>query len=172
MAKIRTMLLACATLISMGMNTQIVGATPSKIDLLALDATPVTTEKLFKLYYNRSWLWSDGAGYFPAKKRQFMASTGKGRKSSYAVGSWFLTDPGKLCFKAEWHSASGAAPALTCFSHREADGTIYQRREPDGKWYVFKNTPQTVDNEYSKVRHGDYVTSRLNKAQKRTMDGD
>ncbi|WP_311029549.1 DUF995 domain-containing protein [Mesorhizobium koreense] len=136
-------------------------ATKSKVSLAAEKATPLTTDELFRLYANRSWLWKDGAGYFPSKQRRFIAATGQGRKSSYGDGIWFLTSPGKLCFRATWYAKSGSAPALTCFSHREKNGVIYQKREPNGEWYVFRNRPTRAGDEYRKLRRGDYVSSKL-----------
>lgn len=142
-------------------------ATKSKVNLAAEKATPLTTDELFRLYANRSWLWKDGAGYFPSKQRRFVAETGRGRKSSYGDGTWFLTPPGKLCFRATWYAKSGSARALTCFSHRTKNGVIYQKREPNGEWYVFKNRPTRANDEHRKLRPGDYVSSKLKRIKAR-----
>jgi hypothetical protein len=45
----------------------------------------------------------------------------------------------------------GVASALTCFSHREKGGVVFQKREPDGEWYVFKTTAASTRDEYGKV---------------------
>jgi len=127
-------------------------------------SVPLASEELFKLYNNRSWIWKDGAGYFAAKQREFKAWTGEG-KGSYGYGHWFVTDPGKLCFKAMWYAKTGKAPALTCFSHRKKGNVVFQKREPDGDWYSFKTVPAKTGDEYQKVRHGDYVTARYNRVR-------
>jgi hypothetical protein len=126
---------------------------------------PLTTNEIYQLYGNRSWIWSEGAGYFRAKKREFTAWSREGGSPSYGVGRWFITDPGKLCFRAEWRAKDGAAPALTCFSHRIKDGVIYQKREPSGEWYAFRNAPVRRSDEFAKLRSGDHVVSRLGRIQ-------
>jgi hypothetical protein len=143
----------------------------SKTNVAAESAAPLTTEEVYQLYSNRSWLWNDGSGYFPAKQRRFIAWTGRGSTGSYAVGRWFLTDPGKLCFKAKWHAKSGATSALTCFSHRKKGGVVFQKREPDGEWYVFKNTPAKAGDEYGKVRRGNYVSARFDQIEAKLSRG-
>jgi Protein of unknown function (DUF995) len=129
--------------------------------------TPLTTDELFQLYHSRSWLWNDGAGYFSPKQRRFTAATGAGSGASIGDGQWFLTDPGKLCFKATWTAKSGSAPALTCFSHRRWGAKVYQRREPDGEWYLFKHSPIRKADEYAKVRPGNYIGTRFNNTKAR-----
>ena len=162
MRKFRTLLAFVAVVGGcLGMGSFVVEAAPSKASIAAESATPLTTEELFRLYSNRSWLWEDGAGYFRAKQRSFVAATGRGKAGSYGIGHWFLTDPGKLCFRAEWHAKSGAAPALTCFSHRRKGGVVFQKREPDGEWYAFKNAPVKASDEFRKLRPGDYVSASL-----------
>jgi len=168
MRKLRTLLALVAIGSSMGMGSfAATAAVQSKDSIAAASATPLTTDELFRLYSNRSWLWKDGAGYFPSKQRQFIAATGRGGAGSYGVGHWFLTDPGKLCFRAEWYAKSGAAPALTCFSHRKKNGVVYQKREPNGEWYAFKNAPVKADDEYRKLRPGDYVSTSMKEIQSR-----
>ncbi|TIS57088.1 DUF995 domain-containing protein [Mesorhizobium sp.] len=165
MRKLRKLLALVAIGSCVGVGSFDAAAAQSKVGNVAKAATPLTTEELFRLYSNRSWLWKDGAGYFPSKQRRFTAVTGRGSAGSYGVGRWFLTDPGKLCFKATWHAKSGAAPALTCFSHRKKDGVVFQKREPDGEWYAFKNAPMKVGDEYRKLRPGDYVSANLGKIE-------
>lgn len=139
-------------------------AAQSKMTKPPAMSVPLTSEQLFKLYNNRSWIWKDGAGYFAVKQRVFKAWTREGT-GSYGLGHWFVTDPGKLCFKAVWYAKTGNAPALTCFSHRKKGNVIFQKREPDGEWYPFKTTPVNVNDEYRKVQPGDYVTARYNRTR-------
>ncbi len=141
-------------------------AAQSKMTKPPVNSTPLTSEELFKLYNNRSWIWKEGAGYFAVKQRQFNAWTAEG-KGSYGLGHWFLTDPGKLCFKATWYAKAGNAIALTCFSHRKKGNVVFQKREPEGEWYAFKTAPASLSDEYRKVRPGDYVTARFNRVRTR-----
>jgi len=137
----------------------------------ALTARPLTSEEVYQLYGNRSWIWNKGAGFFSVKKREFTAWSRGDGSPSYGAGRWFITSPGKLCFKAKWHAADGSAPALTCFSHREKDGIVYQKREPDGEWYAFRNSPARKSDEYAKLRRGDHVASRLSRIQAQIGSG-
>lgn len=130
-------------------------------------ARPLTSDEVYQHYNSRSWLWSAGAGYFSVKKRQFTAYSREGSSPSYATGRWFITSPGKLCFRATWHAQSGSAPAVTCFGHREINGVIYQKREPNGEWYVFRGVPARRSDEWAKLRRGDYVISRMTRIQSR-----
>lgn len=126
--------------------------------------TPLTTDELFQLYQGRSWIWKDGAGHFSPRQRRFTATTGNG--TSYGEGLWFLTDPGKLCFRATWTSKDGSTPGLSCFSHRKQGANVYQKSKK-GKWYLFKHAQLKKQDEYAKVRRGDHVANRLEKAKAR-----
>jgi hypothetical protein len=172
MNKFRTLLalFAIGTCMSAGAAVE-AGAAQSKPNITAKSAMPLTAEELFQLYHSRSWLWSDGAGYFSNKQRRFTAWTGKGGKASYADGRWFIAGPGKLCFKAKWHAKDGAASALTCFSHRKKNGIVFQKREPDGEWYAFKNAPAKASDEYGKMRLGNYVSGRFKQVEARFSGG-
>ncbi|YCI04783.1 DUF995 domain-containing protein [Ensifer sp. D2-11] len=129
--------------------------------------TPLTHAELYQLYGQKSWIWKEGAGYFSVQARRFTAWSKENGKPSYGVGRWFITGPGKLCFRAEWHARGGSAPATTCFSHAKRGGVIYQRREPDGAWYVFKNARVRPDDEFTKLRRGNYVGASLNRIEAR-----
>ncbi|RWO95870.1 MAG: DUF995 domain-containing protein [Mesorhizobium sp.] len=126
--------------------------------------SPLTTDELFQVYQGRSWIWKDGAGHFSPRQRRFTATTGNG--TSYGEGRWFLTDPGKLCFRATWTSKDGSTPALSCFSHRKQGANVYQKSKK-GKWYLFKHAQLRKTDEYAKVRRGDYVANRLAKTKAR-----
>lgn len=81
--------------------------------------TPLTAGEIHALYGQKSWIWKAGAGYFSVRERRFTAWSKENGKPSYGVGRWFITEPGRLCFKADWHARDGSAPATTCFSHRK-----------------------------------------------------
>lgn len=127
----------------------------------------LTHAELYQLYGQKSWIWKEGAGYFSVQARRFIAWSKENGKPSYGVGRWFITGPGKLCFRAEWHARDGSSPATTCFSHAKRGGVIYQRREPDGAWYVFKNARVRSDDEFAKLRRGNYVGASLNRIEAR-----
>jgi hypothetical protein len=110
-------------------------------------------------------MWKAGAGYFSTKARRFTAWSRENGSPSFGMGRWFITESGKLCFNADWHAKTGTATAITCFSHRKKGGLIYQKREPDGQWYVFKSRRAQATDEFAKLRHGDYVSSQLGRIE-------
>jgi hypothetical protein len=128
-------------------------------------AVPLSAGEIHALYGQKSWIWKEGAGYFSVRERRFTAWSKENGKPSYGVGRWFIPEPGKLCFRADWHAKDGSAPATTCFNHAKRGKVIYQKREPDGEWYVFKHRRTRADDEFAKLRRGNYVIDRLGTIQ-------
>lgn len=124
----------------------------------AAEAKPMTGVELYMLYRNKSWAWNDGAGRFDDAQRRFTAITGAGGTTAWAQGRWVVTDDGRLCISAEWHTASGVHPNTSCFSHKRAGQTIYQKREPSGAWYVFRHA-EPVETDESKKLVGENLVS-------------
>lgn len=122
---------------------------------------PMVASELFTLYRDKSWQWTDGAGRMDGTDRQFTAWVEGDKGKAWAEGRWLITDAGVMCLKANWHSDQGIFPARTCFSHRIGDGTIYQKREPDGQWYVFRHANSREDDEAKKLVSADLVSSRI-----------
>ncbi|MDK1385680.1 DUF995 domain-containing protein [Sinorhizobium sp. 8-89] len=160
---LRTMSLAVAITAMMGAAASVAEAAARRAN--AQNAMPLTHDELYRLYSQKSWIWKAGAGYFSVRQRRFTAWSKENGRPSYGVGRWFITGPGKLCFKADWHAKDGSAPATTCFSHRRQGSLILQKREPNGEWYVFKNVPAKPDDEFAKLRRGNYVSARLNRIE-------
>ncbi|MGM4983968.1 MULTISPECIES: DUF995 domain-containing protein [Rhizobium] len=140
-------------------------ATQHQIDRLtaraASQADPMSAAALKRLYSGRSWIWKDGAGFFSRNHNHFTAWSHKGSQKSYAKGTWYVTDRGKLCMSALWYSGKTAARNVSCFLHREKAGIIYQKRASGGKWYVFRHNPIKHDDEVLKLRRGDNVRKHL-----------
>ncbi|WP_026621942.1 hypothetical protein M728_005000 (plasmid) [Ensifer sp. WSM1721] len=162
---LRAISLLAAVAAGIGGGTSIAEAAARRAD--GKIAAPLTHTELYNLYGQRSWIWKEGAGYFSVRQRRFTAWSREKGAPSYGVGRWFITEPGKLCFTADWHAKSGSAPATTCFSHRKRGGVIYQKREPDGEWYVFKHARPRSGDEFTKLRRGNYVSDRLETIQAR-----
>jgi len=101
----------------------------------------LTKQEVIDIYMGKSWLWSDGIGYF-APKGQFTAFAGAGRDRTAVKGNWEVLDGGRLCFAGVWIGRQGRNFARTCFLHKIKDGSIYQRRMPRGEWYVFRHNPE------------------------------
>jgi Protein of unknown function (DUF995) len=129
----------------------------------ANDAKPVSVAQLYQVYSNKTWVWPDGGGYFASDGR-FSAWSGKGAAASYAEGRWWTTAAtGDVCFEAIWRSAKAIGPNRSCFAHREIGGVIYQKKEPTGAWYQFKQSPGNPSDEIHKLQEGDLVTEDVRK---------
>ncbi|WP_319484888.1 DUF995 domain-containing protein [uncultured Cohaesibacter sp.] len=119
---------------------------------------PMTGDHLWVVFTNHTWKWQAGGGFFAARKQAFTAWSREGGNPSVGDGRWFtLTSKGSLCFRATWRAMDGSAPAVTCFRHRIVGNTIFQKRDPDGEWYVFKHAKRTYGDEFLKLLKGDHV---------------
>lgn len=116
----------------------------------------LTKQEVTDLYTGKSWHWSDGVGYF-APKGQFSAFAGSGKDRTTVKGDWEALGGGRLCFAGVWKGRSGRNFARTCFLHKIKDGLIYQRRMPNGEWYVFKHNPEQEGDQ--KLLPGDQTAS-------------
>jgi uncharacterized protein DUF995 len=123
----------------------------------------LSVKELNSLYDGRTWVWDDGAAYFSAANRGFTAWTGKEKTATYGEGSWSVSDQGRLCWNARWHSLGGNGPSTTCFEHRSDNQNIYQRKLPQGKWYLFGHTPALADDLMQKLQPGDHVSEDYQK---------
>ncbi|MBR7652573.1 DUF995 domain-containing protein [Brucella oryzae] len=127
------------------------GAATATADSLPDGARVMTPAELYILYRDKNWQWADGAGRMESRNRRFTARVDGEKGKAWADGRWRITWSGQMCFDAKWHLAEGVFPNKTCFSHRIANGTIYQKREPDGVWYVFRHAEGNKDDEARKL---------------------
>jgi beta-mannanase len=124
-------------------------------------ARAMTGVELYEIFHGKTWKWTNGAGRMEGKGRRFRAWTQSGAEASWAEGRWIVRDDGQLCLKADWHTQSATSRNTTCFSHRTLGGTIYQRREPAGEWYVFKHSKTAKTDEFNKLVSEDLVKAKL-----------
>lgn len=147
-----------------GRTEAAVPAKKPQVMVLATEAGPPGTRpmdpgEVAALYRGKTWMWSDGAGYFDPDTN-FVAWSGSGVKLGHAEGRWVILADGRLCMRATWYVKTGGAKNSTCFDHRTAAGAIYQKRLPDGQWYVLRNAPPKSDDEYAKFRDGDLAGAK------------
>lgn len=122
------------------------------------EAKPLSAAELLQLFGDKTWKWETGGGYFDLDRRVFRARTADASGESTAKGKWRITDTGKLCFRATWSTDAGKSVADTCFQHVLAgNGDIYQRKLPDGGWYVFKHAKADPADEFNKLVPQDLV---------------
>lgn len=124
-------------------------------------ATPVSASELKAIYGDKTWLWKTGAGRFDTNSNRFSAYTQEGGKQSVGSGTWDVDDNGKLCIRATWYADSGNGGAATCFGHVKIGATIYQRRYPDGHWYIFRHASQRAGDEARKLVSKNTVAPKL-----------
>ncbi|WP_417308573.1 DUF995 domain-containing protein [Devosia sp.] len=117
----------------------------------------LTAVDLLRIYGNKTWQWGTGGAYFDEDGRAFRARTFGETGETTARGVWRITDSGKLCFRANWKTGAEVQFSDTCFQHRQKDGDIYQRRLPDGEWYIFKHAETLETDEFTKLVSKDLV---------------
>jgi hypothetical protein len=122
------------------------------------NAEPLSSAELTELYSDRTWKWEDGAAYF-APDGEFHAVTGEERERTEATGTWTTRNQGRLCFRGIWRSPDATRDLTHCFTHVEADGTIYQREEPDRPWTVFRSPEESTADVYASFEEGDGVAA-------------
>ncbi|MCV9999717.1 DUF995 domain-containing protein [Pararhizobium sp. YC-54] len=127
---------------------------------------PVTAHELRQIYSDKTWKWSAGGVRFIGKGRRLIAFSEKPGKATFAEGRWKIDNDGRLCPVAVWVTHEGSAPANTCFQHVRDRRTIYQRREPDGDWYIFKTYRPGPEDEYAKLVTEDTVSPNMDKLKK------
>lgn len=151
----------CGLLIGLGIA---MGTSPSRADetvVVPAQARVMTALDLYDLYRGKTWQWPDGAGRMLDRGRVFKAWSGTGANASWAEGRWILTNDGQMCMRAVWHGPSGSSPDKTCFRHKIDEGTIYQKKEPSGAWYVFKHAVPDKDDEFGKLVEQDTVSAKV-----------
>ncbi|MBB3388498.1 hypothetical protein FHT82_001221 [Rhizobium sp. BK275] len=124
----------------------------------AATPTPLNAGELYAIYADKTWTWDTGGGRFIGEDRRFVAWVNDGGKQSFAEGRWVVDDLGQMCMRATWTNNEGAARASTCFGHRKIGNTIYQRRQPNGDWYVFRHASAKADDEFRKLVPADTVS--------------
>ena len=134
------------------------------------EPTPLSAYELYRIYGDRTWTWDTGGGRFIEDGRRFVAWVNDKGKQSFAEGKWVVDDLGQLCMRATWTNAEGAARASTCFGHRKIGNTIYQRRQPNGNWYVFRHSSVHQDDEFRKLVAADTVSDKAHDLKQLLLD--
>lgn len=162
--------IASAGAIALSVGAMLVGTllTPAhaRSTILPKNTVPVTAHELRQIYSDKTWKWSAGGARFIGKGRRLIAFSDKPGKATFAEGRWKLDNEGRLCLVAVWVTQEGSAPANTCFQHVRDRGTIYQRREPDGDWYIFKTYRPKPEDEYAKLVTEDTVSPNIARLKK------
>jgi hypothetical protein len=130
----------------------------------------LTAGELRQLYSGRTWVWSEGGGYF-APDGRFYAAVGSDAPSSYlARGKWQTGANGEMCFQALWNGQSGKSVERTCFYHKMVQGRILQKKGDAGAWYVFRGSSRHKD-EFNKILPGDRIQSKFGEVRAKYLYG-
>lgn len=134
-------------------------------------AEPLTAFELYEIYKDKTWVWNTGGGRFNADGRTLVAWVNDGGKQSFAEGRWVINDLGQLCMRGTWTNAEGSGRDSTCFGHRKIGGTIYQKRQPHGDWYIFKHARTRPGDEFRKLVARDTVSDKARKLKDDLANG-
>ena len=127
--------------------------------------------ELRQMYSGRTWMWSEGGGYFHPNGT-FHGAVGNGATTAFvARGTWSAGAQGELCFSALWNGQVGRNDERTCFYHRAEGGKILQRKGQSGEWYTFRSAPGRAGDEYNKLVQGDRVSPKLGELRSRYLYG-
>jgi hypothetical protein len=122
--------------------------------------TAVVPSDLREVYADKTWQWKYGAAFF-ATNGEFRAWLNTNNNPAFAVGSWWVTDGGELCYSGFWRSKSQGSDHITCFAHRKHGEIWYQRKEPSGSWYVFRSHPAQRTDEIVWIKSGDLLETQF-----------
>jgi hypothetical protein len=124
-------------------------------------AQPLSAVELHKLYRDKTWTWENGAARFIDDGRKFLAWVSGDKGEYYGEGRFTLSNAGRMCLSGKWTDSDGTETGSTCFLHRKDGETIYQKREGEGDWYIFKHAPVQPTDEVNKLKEEDTVTDRV-----------
>ena len=137
------------------------GAVAEPLKRLPRHTVPLSATELRKLYADKTWNWEAGGARFIGKDRKLIAYSEDGGVPTIAEGRWQVNNQGRLCMVAVWVTKEARAKAKSCFRLVRDRGTIYQRREPKGNWYVLKTFMPKPDDEFNKFVSEDTISSNL-----------
>jgi hypothetical protein len=126
---------------------------------------PLTVQEMLAIYADKTWKWDAGGGRFIAKNRKFIAYSEEGGKLAIGEGRWEVRNGGHLCMVAVWATKDGKSPARSCFKLVRDRGTIYQRREPKGRWFILRTYRPKPEDEFHKLVSDDIVSPKVQTLQ-------
>jgi hypothetical protein len=130
-------------------------------------ARPIGGVDLTNLYRNKTWLWPNGAAHFGGNGHFEAWSRDSDGKKITATGNWGVLPDGRMCFGATWIMDSVSSFKETCFAHVADGGVIFQKREPQGEWSIFRHAKVKSGDEIGKLLAGD----RLREYDRDYFDG-
>jgi hypothetical protein len=135
------------------------------------DERVLTESELRLIYSGKTWVWSDGGGFFESNG-SFVAAVGSTPTSAFlARGRWIAGTQGELCFQALWNGQIGKNAETTCFYHKVANGKILQKKGQDGEWYTFKNARLGHKDEFRKIVVGNRISDKISGIRSKFLYG-
>ena len=145
---------------SLAAGSWLASAHAQPMNPLPKKTVPLTPGEVRAIYADKTWTWSTGGGRFISKGRKFIAYSEKDGLSTIAEGRWTV-ETGRLCMVAVWVTKLGKAPKTSCFQLVRDRGTIYQRREPKGNWFILRTFKPKPNDELNKFVTEDTVTPNI-----------
>jgi hypothetical protein len=135
------------------------------------DERLLTEGELRQIYSGKTWVWSDGGGYFDSSG-SFFAAVGSTPTSAFlARGRWMAGHQGELCFQALWNGQIGKNAETTCFYHKVTNGNILQKKGQDGEWYTFRNARLSPKDEFRKIVIGNRISDKMSSIRSKFLYG-
>jgi len=135
------------------------------------DERVLSAGEVQQIYSGKTWVWSEGGGYFDPNG-SFYAAVGSTPTSAFlARGRWSAGNQGELCFQALWNGQVGKNAEKTCFYHKAANGNIMQKRGEDGEWYIFRNARLSPKDEFRKIVLGNRISNKMSDIRSKYLYG-
>ena len=145
---------AIVTLVIAISSTTYVDAAPDK-------KNPVSGQEVASLYSGKTWIWSNGGSYWGADG-SFEAVF----DDAVAVGKWYATTKGNVCYEARWKKKSandGGVEVKRCWTHvRDNQGVMWKLDPETNEWY----RPQKEFDE--RLKPGNQIKSEVRKLRQQT----
>jgi hypothetical protein len=146
-------------------------AAPASTPRAASSEGYLSPAEIRQMYSGRTWMWSEGGGYFDPSG-SFHAAVGDSATTAFlARGTWSAGAQGELCFSALWNGQIGKNDERTCFYHKAEGGKILQRKGQTGEWYAFRNAPGRASDEYNKLVQGNRIGTKMGDLRARLLYG-
>ena len=116
----------------------------------------VSGEEVVVLYLGKTWVWSKGGAYWGSKGAFEAVWDG-----SVAVGQWYATTSGKVCYEATWTWVEGASDKKECWNHvTDSEGRLWKQNTDGGEWYAAE------DELKQEVKKGNKINTEVQKLRK------
>jgi hypothetical protein len=147
--------IACAIIalvVSFSSSTYVAAAPDKK--------NPVSGQEVASLYGGKTWIWTKGGSHWGADGSFEAVFDG-----AVAVGKWYATNKGNVCYEAVWKKGANDAGVQIkrCWLHvRDNQGVMWKLDPETNEWY----RPQKEFDE--RLKSGNQIRSEVRKLRQQT----